>query len=54
MQCRADVAGRTLIIMEYDYKKMTDAALIEKARTGDQLAYKAIYEKHVAAVRGRV
>ena len=54
MQCRAYLAGRTLIIMEYDYKKMTDAALIEKARTGDQLAYKAIYEKHVAAVRGRV
>ena len=40
--------------MEYDYKKMTDAELVEKARTGDQLAYKAIYEKHVAAVRGRV
>ena len=40
--------------MEYEYKKMTDAALVEKARTGDQLAYKAIYEKHVGAVRGRV
>ena len=40
--------------MEYDYRKMTDKELVEKARTGDQLAYKAIYEKYVQAVRGRV
>ena len=40
--------------MEYDYKKMTDKDLVERAREGDQLAFKAIYEKHVQAVRGRV
>ena len=40
--------------MEYDYRKMTDRELVEKARVGDQLAFKAIYEKHVQAVRGRV
>ena len=40
--------------MEYDYKKMSDKDLVEKARTGDQLAFKAMYEKHVQAVRGRV
>ena len=42
------------INMEYDYKKMSDKELVEKARTGDQLAFKAMYEKHVQAVRGRV
>jgi RNA polymerase sigma-70 factor (ECF subfamily) len=40
--------------MEYDYKKMSDKELVEKAGKGDQIAYRAIYERYAGAVRLRV
>ena len=40
--------------MEYDYRNMSDRDLVEKAKAGDQLAYRAIYEKHEKTVRARI
>ena len=40
--------------MEYDYRKMTDKELVERAKASDQLAYRAIYEKHEKTVRARI
>ena len=40
--------------MEYDYKKMSDRELVEKAGQGDQIAFRAIYDRYAGAVRARV
>lgn len=40
--------------MEYDYKKMSDKELVEKAGKGDQIAFRAIYDRYAGAVRLRV
>lgn len=40
--------------MEYDYKRMSDRELVEKAGKGDQIAFRAIYERYAGAVRARV
>lgn len=40
--------------MEYDYKKMSDKELVEKAGQGDQIAFRAIYDRYAGAVRARV
>jgi len=40
--------------MEYDYREMTDKELVERAKASDQLAYRAIYEKHEKTVRARI
>ncbi|MBQ5984457.1 MAG: RNA polymerase sigma factor [Bacteroidales bacterium] len=40
--------------MEYDYKRLSDKELVLKAKEGDQLAFRIIYERHSAAVRSRI
>ncbi len=40
--------------MQYDYRKLSDRELVELARQGDQLSYRAIYEKHENALRAKV
>lgn len=40
--------------MGQDYAQLTDRELVLRARSGDQLAYRVIYEKYVKAVRSRV
>lgn len=40
--------------MAIDYTGLSDRDLVLKARGGDQLAYRVIYEKYVKAVRSRV
>ncbi len=40
--------------MEYDYKRMSDKELVEKAGQGDQIAFRAIYDRYAGAVRARV
>ena len=40
--------------MEYDYKRMSDKDLVMKAKAGDQLAFRIIYERHSGAVRSRI
>ena len=40
--------------MEYDYKRLSDKDLVLKAKEGDQLAFRIIYERHSAAVRSRI
>ena len=40
--------------MEYDYKRMSDKELVLKAKAGDQLAFRMIYERHSGAVRARI
>ena len=40
--------------MEYDYRKMSDRELVEKAGQGDQIAFRVIYDRYSAAVRLRV
>ena len=40
--------------MEYDYRRMSDKDLVLKAKAGDQLAFRIIYERHSGAVRSRI
>lgn len=40
--------------MEYDYKRLSDKELVLKAKEGDQLAFRIIYERHSASVRSRI
>ena len=40
--------------MEYDYRKMSDRELVEKAGQGDQIAFRVIYDRYSSAVRLRV
>ena len=40
--------------MEYDYKRLSDKDLVLKAKEGDQLAFRIIYERHSTAVRSRI
>ena len=37
-----------------DYLQLSEKELVQRALTGDQMAYRAIYELHEKAIRGRV
>ena len=40
--------------MEQDYRRLSDKELVLRAKRGDQLAFRIIYERHSAAVRSRI
>lgn len=42
------------MIMQYDYKDMSDKDLVEKAKRGDQIAFRAIYGRYLDSVKNRV